>query len=89
MPSGLQVWDASGILVFDSTTAGVGCVADTVTSATTTFAKNYTAFPGRTAIALNLYGLTTASISYTAGYPVITFPATLAAGDERWLVIVI
>lgn len=89
MPSGLQVWDAAGTLVFDTTTAGVGCVADTVASATTSFVKDYPAFAGRTTLALSLQGVTVASISYASGYPSITFPATISPGDERWLVIML
>lgn len=90
MPAGLQVWDSAGVLSFDSNNSGVGCVADQVASITSSFNKSYPQFAGRTAIVLNLNGLSAAfpaSISYSSGYPVITFPATITAGDEQWLIL--
>lgn len=87
MPSGLQVWDSTGTLSFDSSDSGVGCVADRVASATSSFNKSYPQFVGRTAIILNLNALVQATVSYSLGYPVITFPATITAGDEQWLII--
>jgi len=83
VPSGLQVWDSAGTLVFDTTSADVGCPVEVVTSTTSSQTKNYTAFAGRTALVLNSrgYGAPPAP-SYGSGYPSITFPATAAAGDK-------
>ena len=88
MPSGLQVWDSAGTLVFDTTSSDVGCPVEVVTSTTSSQTKNYTAFAGRTALVLNARGYgATPTPSYGSGYPSITFPATGAAGDKAWLVI--
>lgn len=89
MPAGIQVWDSSGVLSLDSTNSGVGCVVDTVSSSTTSFNKSYSQFAGRTALMLNLNGVAAATVSYSSGYPVITFPATISAGDEQWLILMV
>lgn len=90
MPSGIQVWDASGNLTFDSNDAAGGCVADIVASTTSSQVKNYSIFAGRSAFVVLLKGYVTGSvtISYGSGYPSITFPATGAAGDAEWVVFV-
>lgn len=87
MAAGLQVWDSAGTLVFDSTVADVGCPVEAVNSTTSSQTKNYTAFAGRTALVLNSRGYAAVTVSYGSGYPSITFPATAAAGDKAWLVI--
>lgn len=91
MPAGIQIWDSAGILSLDSTNSGVGCVADRVASATISFNKSYTQFAGKTVLILNLNGLNTAiaTVSYSSGYPVITFPATISVGDEQWLILMV
>lgn len=88
MAAGLQVWDSAGTLVFDSTVADVGCPVEAVESTTSSQTKNYTAFSGRTALVLTTRGYAAPPTpSYGSGYPSITFPATGAAGDKAWLVI--
>lgn len=88
MPSGLQVWDSGGTLVFDTTAADVGCPVEVVTSTTSSQTKNYSLFSGRAALVINARGYgAPPTPSYGSGYPSITFPATAAAGDKVWLVL--
>jgi hypothetical protein len=86
---GLQSFDASGNLIFDSTTAVGGVVADYRTygpseSATLT----YPSFPGATAFLVFLYpNTTTVTLDSSLGYPRVTVSSG-ADGPRRFLLFV-
>jgi len=77
MAYGLRVWDASGNLVFDTTTAKGGVVVGYFTYSTGT-TLSYSGFAGRTMQVLPASGVEFDSndigvtISTASGYPVVT-----------------
>jgi hypothetical protein len=89
MTVGLQIWNSAGTLVFDTNTADVGQLVELVTATTSTQTFSYPVFAGKTAEVVVIYGgATLPSISYSSGYPVISFPAYATTGATLFAIII-
>lgn len=85
MAYGIQLFDDTGSLMWDSSTTGGGVIADSVVvPANTTVSRAYPQFPGTTLeiIAMTILGYlyddnNPAIIDYSQGYPSITFPVNI------------
>lgn len=79
----------SGAVIFDSDDAVGGCIADLVALTGSVQNKSYAAFAGKTATPIFHYGFSPSdpTVSYSLGYPVITFPAMASGIPGGWLVV--
>lgn len=91
MAYGLQLYKSNGTIIFDSSQQPGGCVVDVVTATSTTQIKNYSLFAGRTAEVIRTSGIgNEVTISYSSGYPTITFPAYFdSTSPQIWVVLMI
>ncbi len=93
MPTALmRLYDGSGIKMFDTTEASGGCVADVVKETSTSQTKSYPSFAGRTAFVIPTSGWNSASptISYSSGYPSITYPPYIYShAAVHWVTVVV
>lgn len=77
MTYGIQVFSASGALVWDSSAVGSGVVVDVfAVAAFASDTKTYPDFPGRTAgaVVLSHLGSTVPAVDYSLGHPRVTVP---------------
>lgn len=92
MSYGLQIFNSSGTVTFDTTTAAVGCLAEVVRiTGGTSQTKTYPAFAGRTIFVLNMDGsdVFSTSIDYALGYPRAVIPAGFTGFNYTYLVFVV
>jgi hypothetical protein len=78
MTYGAQVFNAAGGLIWDSTTAGSGVVADVLDLAPGgPYTFTYPSFAGRTVntVSLEYLGATLPTMDTALGYPRVTVPA--------------
>lgn len=89
MATGIQVWDDTSNLVFDSNLAVGGYLTDVVLGSTSTQVKSYPEYAGKTAVVQAVFGSANPvpTISYASGYPVVTIPAYGTVGAVAWAII--
>lgn len=88
MSYGIQLFDDGGALLFDSSTAPGGVIADIRTvPVATTDTWTYPSFTGRSirVFALFHFGIEPSTVDYALGYPRVN----VASGQERILIVVV